>query len=320
MDYYKTPLTYAVKNKQNSVREKSRSGGFFTAVSDVILEEKGVVYGCILTEKLEAKHIRTNMMDERDEMRGSKYIQSKLGDTYINVKKDLLDGINVLFTGTSCQVAGLKSFLGKDYKNLFCVDIVCHGVPSFKIWKNYLEWQEKNIGIKIVNANFRNKSDFGWRAHIETLECENGKKKDDYVFRNLFLGCNVLRPSCYECKYKRINHPGDITIADYWGIEKISPDFDDNKGVSLVLINNEKGREIFKKTEKELIFFETNIEASMQPALKGPFPAPEEREQFWKDFENKGFGYIAKKYAKDTIVKNMKIRFKSVRHKFNKRG
>ena len=129
-----------------------------------------------------------------------------------------------------------------------------------------------------------------------------------------------MRPSCYECKYKRINHPGDITIADYWGIEKIAPDFDDNKGVSLVLINNEKGREIFKKTEKDLICFETNIEASMQPALKGPFPKPEEREQFWKDLEDEGFEYIAKKYANDNIAKNIKIRFKSIRHKFNKRG
>lgn len=291
------PQVYAVIHKDATIREKSRSGGIFTALSDMVLEEGGVVYGCVLTEDFGAAHVRADSEEVRDKMRGSKYIQSKLGDTFRCVKEDLDAERRVLFTGTSCQIAGLRRFLGKEYENLLCVDIVCHGVPSTIVWKEYLKWQESRYAKKIVSVDFRNKKKFGWRAHIETLTLENEKEVDSRVFKFLFYGHTILRPSCYECPYKRLIHPGDITIADYWGIEKAAPEFDDNKGVSLVLINNNKGEGTFEKVKQELIWKITRIEDSLQPPLKGTFKKPADREQFWEDFRTKSFKYVAREYG-----------------------
>lgn len=140
---WKQPKVYAVKHKSEETRAASRSGGIFTALSDEVLAKGGVVYGCVLSKDFEAVHARAVDCETRNKMRGSKYIQSKIGDTFRNVKGDLDAGREVIFSGTSCQVAGLKQFLGKDYENLLCIDIVCHGVPSPKVWKAYLEWQER---------------------------------------------------------------------------------------------------------------------------------------------------------------------------------
>lgn len=294
---WEQPIIYAVQHKNDGVRAASRSGGFFTAVSDHVLDQGGVVYGCVLTDSFKAIHIRVENRDQRDQMRGSKYIQSSMGDTYKDVKKDLGHGSMVLFTGTSCQVAGLKGFLGKEYDNLLCLDIVCHGVPSPAVWKKYLEWQERKVKAKIVAVDFRNKSNFGWRAHIETLTMDNGEKVSSGIFKELFYGHNVLRPSCYECPFKSVMHPGDITIADYWGIEKAAPEFDDNKGVSLVLVNNDKGAAVFEYVKNNLVWKQTRIEDSMQAPLIAPFPKPKSREQFWEDFQKRDFTYITKKYC-----------------------
>lgn len=291
------PIVYAVQHKNDDIRAASRSGGIFTAISDIVLNDDGIIYGCIFDEKFKAVHFRADNIDDRNKMRGSKYIQSDLGDTFRSVKDDLQGGKKVLFSGTSCQVAGLKNFLGKKYENLICVDIVCHGVPSPKIWGEYLKWQEKRNKSKIQSVIVRNKKDFGWRASIETLVFENGKKVNSQLFYDLFYGHNILRPSCYECPYKTIMHPGDITIADYWGIETAAPEFDDDKGVSLVLINNGVGKKYFEKVKEAVRWKTTKIEDSMQPPLKAPYPKPKERIKFWKDFNSKGFNYIIKKYT-----------------------
>lgn len=286
-------LVFAVKHRNELTRAKSRSGGIFTAVSDQFLNG-GVIYGCALDNKFNAHHIRVEDKSGRDKLRGSKYIQSKMEDCFRQVRKDLDEGREVLFSGTSCQVAGLRCYLKRDYSNLLCIDIVCHGVPSPKVWHKYLDWISK--GNKVTEVDFRNKTDFGWEAHVETIKMGNDKV-DSEVFKNLFYGHNALRPSCYECPYKSIHHPGDITIADYWGIDKAAPGFNDNKGVSLVLVNTEKGQEYFEQAKNDVEWQETRIEDSMQPPLKAPFPRPKEREQFWKDFEEKDFSYIAKEYG-----------------------
>lgn len=309
------PKTYAVSHKEEAVRGASRSGGIFTAVSDYVLAEKGVVYGCALTEDWKAVHIRAENQEDRDRMRGSKYVQSELGDTFRKVQSDLRAGRTVLFSGTPCQVAGLKSCLGRDYENLYCVDIVCHGVPSPKVWAAYLQWQEERNGAKIVAVDFRNKRDFGWRAHRETLVFDNGKRVHSRVFRNLFYAHAVLRPSCYECPYKSVRRPGDMTIADYWGIEKAAPAFDDNKGVSLVMVNNAAGQRLFQAVQGEVKWKQTRLEDSMQPPLEAPFPKPADREQFWRDFSGKPFGHIARKYGGAGAVNGLKRGFGKIKGK-----
>lgn len=315
---WKQPKVYAVKHKDEVIRKASRSGGIFTALSDQILYNGGVVYGCVLTDDFRAIHVRADNEENRNRMRGSKYIQSKLGDTFKNVKEDLDMKRSVLFSGTSCQVAGLKRYLGKEYDNLLCVDIVCHGVPSKKVWDAYLRWQEKKNQSKLVSVDFRNKKDFGWRDHVETLYFENGKSISSQVFKELFYGHTVLRPSCYHCPYKSIMHPGDITIADYWGIEKAAPEFDDNKGVSLVLVNNETGEKAFEKVKEILIWKQTELQDSLQPPLRAPFPRPENRGQFWDDFKNKSFDYVAKKYGNIGLKSDIKSFLSKIKRKIKK--
>ena len=315
---WKQPKVYAVKNKEEAIRAASRSGGVFTALSDQILSNGGVVYGCVLTGEFNAIHIRADNVEERNRMRGSKYIQSKLGDTLKNVKADIDEKRSVLFSGTSCQVAGLKKYLGKEYDNLFCLDIVCHGVPSKKVWDEYLRWQEQKNHSKVVKVDFRNKKDFGWRDHVETLYFENGKSTSSCVFKEFFYGHTVLRPSCYECPYKSVMHPGDITIADYWGIEKVAPEFDDNRGVSLVLVNNEAGEKAFEKVKERLIWKQTRMEESLQPPLKAPFPKPENRKRFWSDLENKSFEYVAEKYGGIGLKNDARSFFRRIREKIKK--
>ncbi len=304
---WKQPKVYAVKHKDEAIRADSRSGGIFTALSDQVLSNAGVVYGCILTDEFKAVHIRAENAEERNRMRGSKYIQSKLGETFKKVKSDLDADRNVLFSGTSCPVAGLKRYLGKEYENLFCVDILCHGVPSKKVWKKYLRWQEQKNYSTVVGVDFRNKKDFGWHDHVETLYFENGKSTSSVVFKNLFYGHTVLRPSCYECPYKSVTHLGDITIADYWGVEKVEPEFDDNKGVSLVLVNNEVSERTLEHVKDQLIWKQTRLENNLQPPLKAPFPKLKKREKFWKDFRTKPFGYVTKEYGGIGLKNDVKM-------------
>ena len=288
---------YAVKHIDSSVIENSRSGGIFTALSNLCLVD-GVVYGCVLNEKLEAIHIKAMDTSDRDRMRGSKYVQSNMRDCFTEIKTYLDDNRKVLFSGTSCQVAGLKSFLQKDYDNLLCVDIVCHGVPSPLLLKSYLEYMGN-----VESIDFRNKKEFGWRDHVESLKIGD-KTVNTRIWTTVFYSGNALRPSCYECKYKSISHPGDITIGDYWGIETAAPEFDDNKGVSLVLVNNSKGMKAFEAVKDALTFKETKIEDSMQRAFVRSEERPKERDKFWKLYHKKGFAGIAKEYASDPSFLN----------------
>lgn len=307
------PLVFAAKHKNLETRMDSRSGGIFSALSDQVLKSNGVVYGCVLTSDFNAKHVRADNYEIRDKMRGSKYIQSDMTSIFKSVKNDLLNKRFVLFSGTSCQIAGLQFYLEKPYTNLLCIDIVCHGVPSPKVWQSYLDWQSKRKKSKCVKVDFRDKKKFGWAEHKETLYFNNRKSISSDIFKNLFYGHEILRPSCYQCPYKNILHPGDITIADYWGIEKAAPGFDDNKGVSLVLVNNEKGLTWFDKTKKDMEYVQCRIEDSMQPPLKAPFREPLDRESFWKDFEVKDFTYIAKKYGGYGIKNMAKKQYRTVK-------
>lgn len=294
---YADPLVYAVRHIDRQVVMESRSGGIFTALSDLVLSQGGVVYGCVLYEVTRAVHKRADNVHIRDRMRGSKYIQSDLQDVFQSVREDLNSGKTVLFTGTSCQIDGLRAYLGADDEKLLCVDVVCHGVPSPKVWKSYIHWQEKRANSGCVSAEFRDKGKFGWRAHKETLRFANGKTVSSEVFKNIFYGHKALRPCCYQCPYKDIMHPGDITIADYWGIENNAPEYDDDTGVSLVLVNNEKGKALFDLIQDSIVSKRCDIHTSMQTPLEKPFDCPDDRAAFWYDYSHKNFTYVAKRHA-----------------------
>ena len=298
------PVSYAVKHKDENVRSESRSGGVFSSISDYVLDNNGVVYGCILNEQLQAIHIRATTKSKRDLMRGSKYVQSNIGDVFEKVKKDLQGGLLVLFSGTSCQVDGLKKYLCKDYDNLILVDILCLGVPSGKVLNSYIKWIEGKNG-KCTNINFRNKREYGWQAHVETLTCEKGIV-NSRIYATLFAKHLIIRPCCYECPYKREWHPGNITLGDFWEVKNVCPQFNDNKGVSLVLVNDEKGEQIFDCVRSNLIYHRTKFEYSTRESMLEPAHKPKNRTDFWQDYYNKDFTYITKKYVNNSIEKRLK--------------
>ncbi|ODA39133.1 Coenzyme F420 hydrogenase/dehydrogenase, beta subunit C-terminal domain [Desulfosporosinus sp. BG] len=294
-------LAYIIKNRDIRVRENSRSGGIFTALSDSVLSSGGIVYGCFLNNSFNAVHKRADSAVARNEFRKSKYIQSDMSDVFQEVKVDLQNSKTVLFSGTSCQVAGVLAFCSDvNRENLFCVDIVCHGVPSVAIWQEFLKYVTEKHEGKIEKVEFRNKAKFGWIDHVETIVVD-GIEYDSRVFRELFYRHNSLRPSCYSCPYKSINHPADITIADAWGVQEHDKDFDDNKGVSLVIANSEKGATWLKAAMDRCESRVVNIEDYMQKPLIAPFKKPKDRNKFWMDFRSKKFEYIISKHTKDSI-------------------
>ncbi len=291
--------TYGVKHRNENERITSRSGGVFVALSDYILNQGGVVYGVKQNKDFTVCHGRAESKKQRDEFKGSKYIQSDMNDIIKKVKQDLREEKIVLFSGTPCQVHAVKVSVPEKYQNnLYTCDLICHGVPSEKIFKEFLKYVETTSGKKIKEFNFRDKR-FGWETHYETSIMEDGTEITTQFFRNLFYGHNILRPSCYNCNYANIHRPADITIADFWGIEKVAPEFMDKKGVSLTIVNNEKGKKWFEEVKKDLHIINCSIEDCIKYTytLSNPTPEGEQMEEFWKDYENHNFEYIIEKYA-----------------------
>lgn len=293
-------VVYGAKHKDDKVRFNSSSGAAFTAFSDVVLAAGGVVYGCIYDENIIARHFRADNSVDRDRMRGSKYVQSDMGDTFSSVKKDLEDGRKVMFTGTPCQVAGLKSFLGRDYENLFTIDLVCHGVPSPKMFADHIEMLTKKYKKQVKSYNNRSKWG-GWGVHMEQVFFIDGsteyKSCFSQAYKGLFYSNRALRPSCFECKYANLQRQGDITICDMWGIEKALPEFQDKLGVSLVLVNSEKGLKWLEETKKDMEYRQPHNDGWIQRNMCGPTVRNTGVEEFWDFYLTNGYEKTIAKYC-----------------------
>ncbi len=228
----------------DDIREKSSSGGVFTLLAQYILNKGGYVCGASFDDKWNVHHIVINSKKDLEKLKGSKYVQSDMGKCYSEIKKLLDNDKYVLFSGCPCQVAGLYSFLNGKYEKLYTVDILCHGVPSRKVWQKYLE---ENFKDNIANINFRDKSKIGWSCSHCTITTKDNKKivSDDYT--KLFHDSIILRKSCENCSYSKLPRPADITLGDFWGISEYDKNLNDGKGVSIVLINSKKGDFVFKK-------------------------------------------------------------------------
>jgi coenzyme F420-reducing hydrogenase beta subunit len=297
---FELPIVLAVKHKNNDIRMSSTSGGVFTALSDYILDNSGVVFGAKFDENKKVIHSKAFTKLERDKFNGSKYVQSDLNDVFKDIKNLIRKNKKVLFSGTPCQCAGLRSFLtNENVENLVICDIVCHGVPSPLMFKEHIKRLELVKNSVISNYFFRDKI-LGWHAHNEVAVFKNGKK--EFLTSNmerhklLFHSHFIMRPSCYECVFTNLNRPSDITMGDFWGIERSMPDFDDNKGVSLILINSLKGKSLFEKIKDKLEYRISNIDDCMQPNLKQPTTKPKNRDEFWNDYFEKGYKFVIKKY------------------------
>lgn len=293
------PDAYAARHKDIKEVETSRSGAAFIAISDYIIENGGVVYGAGYADHFRVIHKRAVTKEERNEFKGSKYVQSDLNGVFRSVRDDLKNGKVVMFSGTPCQTAGLHSYVGKKLReNLFLVDIVCHGVPGPFIWRDYLSYLEKKQGSEICYVNFRDKDMFGWRAHRETFKFIGKEVKISFPF--LFYKDIMFRHSCGVCKYSNILRPSDITIADFWGWEKTDRAINvDDKGVSLVLCNTVKGQKLFESIKEYMNVIPAELENCLQPNLKHPSDIHPKRIQFEQDYVRKGFEYIYYKYGED---------------------
>lgn len=291
------PEAYAARHKDMHEVETSRSGAAFIAISDWILKHDGAVYGVGYAEHFRVVHKRAITKEERNEFKGSKYVQSDLGDVFRQVKQDLRAGKIVLFSGTPCQTSGLNSYIGKKSReNLYLVDIVCHGVSGPNLWKDYLDYLEKKQDDKICKVNFRDKQEFGWAAHHETFNFINSGK---VVYKYLFYQHTAFRKSCEICPFANIHRPSDVTLADFWGWEKTYPKLNkDDKGLSLVLINTERGKLLFNAARQDMnVYHIDKLNDFLQPNLQYPSMPYPKREEFERDYTKYGFIYVAKKYG-----------------------
>ena len=302
------PQAYACYCKDEDIRIKSSSGGIFTLLATYILFNSGVVYGVALDSEFNVKHIRIDSIEKLENLRGSKYVQSNIGDTYKEVKKLLDDDIKVLFTGTPCQIEGLKCFLQKDYENLYTQDLICHGVPSPKVWRKYLEYQKNKNSEIIKSISFRNK-DRSWTLFGMKITFDSGVYSKDLghdLFMQMFLQNICLRDSCYACKFKKYNRISDITLADFWGINHIMPEMNDDKGTSLVIVNSEKGKRLFEEIKDSIVYETANLDDALKynPSMIESVKVNNKRESFFEDLDEMDFESLAKKYlVKTSIIK-----------------
>jgi len=297
------PRFFAAKHKNEDVLRKSASGGAFTALSDVVLDGGGVIYGADFDESFHVLHKRAEIPEQRNRMRFSKYVQSDLNGVYKQIESDLKKGIPVLFTGTPCQTAGMRARFRNPEKSkgLVLCDLICHSIPSPKIWEDYTRLLEAESNGTIAEIRFRSKRHAWSRENSNKGFSYRVKGSDDFKeddrFYNLFLKKNyIVRPSCYACKFTDKMRTGDITIADYFGIEKFAPALYDPLGVSLIMVSSQKGRDLLNKAARYMHIEErpASEALSQQNRLSLPGEKPPARETFWARYYGHGLAEVLK--------------------------
>ena len=290
------PVTVAAINKNMAVRWDSTSGGAFSALAEVMYEQGGYVSGAVYDENFLVHNFVSDKPEDLSRLRSSKYLQSNAEGLYVR------NGKKVLACGTPCQMAALRLFLHKDYDNLVIVDFICRGVNSPKVYRKYLDSLERKYGGKVVYVKAKNK-ELGWRNLTRKVVFDNGKvyygvKMDDN-FRRGYHTNVFCRPSCYTCQYKGFPRIADITIADYWGIEKINKNLDNNIGTSMILLNSKKGENFFGQVKDKIEWEYTTFESILpgNVALTKPIePAKIDRRQFFEDLDKGTFDEVVSKY------------------------
>lgn len=315
--------TYAVRNRDEEKLMKSSSGGMFIALAEHVLSKGGAVFGCAFDENLRARHVCVRSVGGLRALQGSKYVQSDVCGTYLEAKDLLEQGVQVLYTGTPCQIAGLKAVLAKEYENLVTADLVCHGTPSPALFERYIQSIEKRLGGGLTGYAFRDKTQNGWGLDIrmDTLNKTKHTNSSLDPYMNVFLKNASLRESCYACTYASGKRAGDITMGDYWGVKNEHPEFYDKRGVSVVLINSAKGTEVFNAMSERIWYLESTFDqaAKGNAMLKNPAVRPEARSELYKGIDEKR--YIQKKlraglqvalHLKTMLPPGLKLRIKAL--------
>lgn len=312
---------YAAINNNVETLKVSSSGGAFSVIAEHVLMNNGVVYGAAFDGTMTLKHVRITDSEKLGLLRGSKYIQSDTEGVFRRVKEDLRNGTLVYFVGVPCQVAGLKLFLRKEYDNLLTTDIVCHGVPSQKMFNVFIDAFRKRRGVEVVGYKFRDKRVNGWSCSSSSSSCKkvgSDKVFDIYfdktlnAYMNAFLSGSIDRESCYKCPFATKDRVGDITLADYWGVKKYHRDLNCRNGVSLVLVNTDKGRDLFGEIQDDFNLTPSRLEwaAAENPNLSHPTSRPKGRDEAFKLAFSNSEEYIERYSDKRHFMKLMKFTLK----------
>lgn len=284
------PLScYAAQNINEDIRNQSSSGGIFTSIAEKFIAEEGIVFGARFDKSWEIVHSYTNNKEDLVYFRGSKYIQSRIGDAYKQAESFLKQGRKVLFSGTPCQISALKHYLNKEYNELMTIEVVCHGVPSPKIWREYFE----SLDLANVSSISHKDKSTGWRGYSFTIKDNKNKvlyseRAEENVYMIAYFRNLSVRPSCFSCPSKSGRSRADLTLADYWGIEHVLPKIDDNKGISFVCVNTEKGKTLIEHLE--LTKHPTDYLQSIpyNSCIYESTSEPAERIRFWEDYKRIG--------------------------------
>lgn len=342
----KQPLhIYAAKNSNAEVVKKSSSGGIFSLVAQYILEQNGIVFGAAFNEKWEVCHTYIESLADLQKFQGSKYVQSIIGQTYKDAEMFLKQGRKVLFSGTPCQIAGLHKYIKKDYENLFCIDVICHGSPSPGIWRDYLNelllrpegvvggntvFQSLEVKPVITGISFRDKTD-GWRKFGFVLRGKSASKADsnsvlssncellhEPASKNLFIRGFLhnlyLRPSCYNCPARHGKSESDLLLGDFWGILRRYPEFHDPMGISLVLAYTEKGNNLFESLNciKMDATYDDALDCNIN--IEKDEPMPKNRNSFFKEYQKNGVKAI-EKYCRQLEPDRFSVLIKMIKYK-----
>lgn len=309
----RTPLNvYAAKNSNDEVRRLSSSGGIFTLLAEQTIKDGGVVFGACWDKNWNVKHDYIDNISDLQKFRSSKYLQSVIGNSYLKAEQFLKIGRKVMFTGSPCQIAGLKHFLRKEYDNLLAVEVICHSVPSPGVWQKYLttrlhtlRWEKSDIR----NISFRDKKT-GWKTYSFLIENNDGNSFTELSNKNAFmrgfLADLYTRPSCHACPAKQLRSGSDLTLGDFWGVESLMPEIDDDNGVSAIIVNSDKGKQVLHNINVELHEVSYNELITRNPALVKSFPITPKRTVFFKEdgytFEEKVKRLAKKPFSMKTLA------------------
>lgn len=296
------PDVFAAWHLDHTVRLASSSGGIFSAFSEHILGLGGVVAGAAFDEHLLVRHVIVGRVEDLARLRGSKYVQSQIETAlYRDIQGILRNGRPVLFSGTPCQVAALRRLVGTQ-DQLFCVDLVCHGVPSPRFWQTHLQQLSSKVGHTVTDSAFRDKT-YGWKQYCLRFVFSNGGQvlrrfwEDSYMLA--FLKNYSLRPSCYRCRFANLDRQGDLTLGDFWGVKNRYPQYDsDDLGTSIVLVNNPKGKQLLQACPPRIFLGPADLDAALagNPMLARPASRPPQRDTFYKDLMSLSLTEVYRKY------------------------
>ena len=315
------PKAYVAVSSNEEVLKTTASGGIFTSIAKAFIEKGGIVFGCALLKEREnfvIKHIKAEKINDLENIKGSKYVQSDITSVYEEIKEEIKKGNKVLFSGTPCQVAAIKEFTN-DNENLYTIDIICHGVPSSKMFNDYIKYISNKKNITITDFKFRNKAK-GWGLNYSISYKDSNNKEKTIIkpsfkssYYQMFLDSYTYRENCYSCVYANNKRIGDITIGDYWGIEKEHNELivksikKKKKGVSCMIVNSQKGEKIINNSVSEIKSFASRFEKITRhnQQLNNPSNEPKERKYILKEYIDKGYIGINSYYERINLIKNI---------------